>query len=422
MTAEQLDLAYRHDVEQGNRHLFKNKGEGWLLTFWFLLPILGQVTAAFFLLTAPFFRNRTGSFRDALVVFSVICAVYTLYIFGVSAAYGGMDEAIEPAGDALSLFLTVAVSTWVVRSQSRINPHHVYMACVLVLIIMFLLLAFFAVFMGQERPGLLMKNPLNLSPLLLVPIVFCTFWQFAPSKGWIILGVVAFVMGFASVATILEARGTTLVLAALLLTRLIWGIFDAANVRHSLRNGAFVLGILIAVLSFAFFNNSIGERFQAVTEAFELQENMTADGTDDAIMNATSDTSVNQRLAMLIAGWNAFKERPIFGYGGQNRFDAAVDYLPGSFAFQYSHLHNEFVTHAVAGGIPAVVLLTVILFFPVYVACRTPGESKNRMQIAAMFTLAFVGTAFFNNVLFNDISAFSLGLSYVFAVLVLESV
>lgn len=409
-------------MEQGNRHLFKNKGEGWLLTFWFLLPMLGQVTAAFFLLTAPIFRNRSGSLRAPLLVFSGICAVYTLYIFVVSAARGGIDEAIEPSGDALSLFLTVAVSTWVVRSQSRINPHHAYKACALVLIAVFLLLTCFAVFMGEERPGLLMKNPLNLSPLLLVPVVFCTFWQFAPSKGWIITGIVAFLMGLVSVAAILEARGTTLVLAALLLTRLIWGIFDAANVAHSLRNGAFVLSILIAALGLASMDNSIVKRFHAVAETFGIQNSMIVDGTDDAIMNVTSDTSVNQRLAMLIAGWNAFKERPIFGYGGQNRFDAAVDYLPVSFPFQYSHLHNDFVTHAVAGGIPAVFLLTVILFFPVYVAIRTPGESRNRLQIATMFTLAFAGTAFFNNVLFNDISAFSLGLSYVFAVLLLESV
>ena len=76
------------------------------------------------------------------------------------------------------------------------------------------------------------------------------------------------------------------------------------------------------------------------------------------------DQSFEQRAIMWQAGWTAFLEQPIWGYGIQNRFSATD--LP----FSYTHLHNSLLTHLVAGGLAGALLYTsLILFAPLTWAC-----------------------------------------------------
>ena len=71
------------------------------------------------------------------------------------------------------------------------------------------------------------------------------------------------------------------------------------------------------------------------------------------------DTSFEQRAIMWQAGWNAFLEQPIWGFGIQNRFTATDP------PFSYTHLHNSLLTHLVAGGLAGAFLYaSLILFAP----------------------------------------------------------
>jgi hypothetical protein len=132
---------------------------------------------------------------------------------------------------------------------------------------------------------------------------------------------------------------------------------------------------------------------------------------------AVPDGSIAQRLAMLEAGGQAFREAPWLGHGGQNRFAAARPYLPEGFP-DFSHLHNDFLTHAVAGGVPAVALLCLILAFPLLIALRAP--TRDRLHTALLFSGAFTGTALVNNVLFVDISAFAIAINYTVAIMLVS--
>jgi O-antigen ligase len=134
-------------------------------------------------------------------------------------------------------------------------------------------------------------------------------------------------------------------------------------------------------------------------------------------MPAVPDGSIAQRLAMLEAGGQAFREAPWLGHGGQNRFAAARPYLPEGFP-DFSHLHNDFLTHAVAGGVPAVALLCLILAFPLLIALRAPP--RDRLHTALLFSGAFTGPALVNNVLFVDISAFALAINYTVAIMLVS--
>ena len=87
------------------------------------------------------------------------------------------------------------------------------------------------------------------------------------------------------------------------------------------------------------------------------------------------DQSFEQRAIMWQAGWTAFLEQPIWGYG--IRTDCAVD-LP----FSYTHLHNSLLTHLVAGGLAGALLHTsLILFAPLTWACLRIARPANGIAL-----------------------------------------
>lgn len=58
------------------------------------------------------------------------------------------------------------------------------------------------------------------------------------------------------------------------------------------------------------------------------------------------------RIEMAASAWRAFLDRPVFGYGFDERMDAAFDYTtPGGPDITiHNHLHNDYVTHLVSYG------------------------------------------------------------------------
>jgi hypothetical protein len=451
---------------------FRNRGTGWLLGFWLMLPVLGHLTAPFYILSAPFCRDRSGPLRGPLVTFTVLCAVYVLYITFVSWRVSNGTEWVEPAGDAASLLLTAGLATWVLRGRASIDPGALYQGSVMMLCAVFVLAAIAVFGFGVSRPGLLMKNPLNLSPVLIVPALICTLYAYAPSWLWRSAGALAFFLAVLTLMLLLQARSSALVLVLLALLRVAWILLaEPAPPLQRSRDIAGILLPLVLALGVGALNPQVMQRFgtlaalpvtvQPATPSVPVEADTAppgrpsadtrpaekvstpdapAEGTSSDIapsddtpskaahaeppvqipVPATSDSSVNQRLAMLQAGWQAFRDAPWLGHGGQNRFAAARPYLPDDFE-DFSHLHNDLLTHAVAGGVPAVVLLCLILAFPLLQALRAAHRTHNNIQIALLFCGAFTGTALTNNVLFVDISAFALGLNYVTAMLLITA-
>jgi len=388
---------------------------------WCALPILGQLTAVVYVLLAPFIRNTGGALRKPLVAFTSICALYVLWIFWVSIRHGTPQEAIEPTGDAVSLLITAVLATWVLRGRNSVSMQILYKICTVSLLLVTAVLFLAQIGFGTDRPGLLMKNPLNLAPVLLVPAFICTFWSFASSKLWICAGTLSFALTFVVMAVVLEARSGVIVFLLVGCVRAAWILLGNETNRLS-RLGLITVSLLAVLGVFLSMDRDVASRFVAMGELISVPAELAEDSGHNSVLDRTSDHSLNQRVAMWVAGIRAFSEAPLWGHGGQNRFSAVSSYLPDDFPQDFSHLHNEFLTHAVAGGVPAIVLLFLIIGFPLFFAMRSPRTSSDGYQIATIFVTAFGGIAFFNNVLFNDISAFSLGLSYIVAILIIEAV
>ncbi|MEM6886668.1 MAG: O-antigen ligase family protein [Pseudomonadota bacterium] len=409
------------------RNPLKNSGETWALVFWCALPILGQLTAPFYVLSAFFGRNREGAYRSDLLAFSSLCLAYVGYVAFVSLRVGDWSAASEPIGDAASLAITVCLATWVLRFRQHIDMGLAYRAAASMLIAVFLLTVVTGYWLNQPRPELLMKNPLNLGPTLLMPLLICTFWSFARSIVWQAIGALALFLGTMTVSSVLEARGTLLVLAVVMVARLFWVVFSPRPKGTKFRDGLLIaVPLILAGMATVIFNDKL-ERL--APEAFGLQVVSPAQASGVIVPDQEqtfvagilpSDKSTNERLWMLQAGWKAFLDNPWLGYGAQNRFHGIRPYLPEGFP-TYSHLHNDFLTHAIAGGVPAVLFLVVLLGFPILVSLRALRRRGDAFQLAVLCSAAFTGTALVNNVLFVDISAFTLGLSYLVLLLMIEA-
>jgi len=126
------------------------------------------------------------------------------------------------------------------------------------------------------------------------------------------------------------------------------------------------------------------------------------------------DESILQRIIMYRAGFLAWLENPIFGYGLENRFSATIRYMPIEVNWRYSHLHNAFITHAVAGGVIALLSLTMVLISPIlslFNKCST--ASQDSIYFSAVIVISMFGSGASNLILFHDL------LGNFFAVLIL---
>lgn len=81
------------------------------------------------------------------------------------------------------------------------------------------------------------------------------------------------------------------------------------------------------------------------------------------------DLSVRMRLDMLIAGAKAILDSPLVGYGRQNVMAAASAFHPGE-PFTFTHLHNTFLTEAVASGIPGALAMAFYMASPIILTQR----------------------------------------------------
>lgn len=117
-----------------------------------------------------------------------------------------------------------------------------------------------------------------------------------------------------------------------------------------------------------------------------------------------SDNSINKRIDLNVSGFQAFLEKPLAGYGLQNTVNAANEASEKALGkktdYAFSHLHNEYLTYAVAGGIFILLQYLIIMSVPFLIG-------KNQMSFGFPFIviITFMAIALTNVVLAHDITA-----------------
>lgn len=254
------------------------------------------------------------------------------------------------------------------------------------------------------RLSLFVGNPLPFAgAFLTLGFVSLLGWQERPWASKVMAGV-ATILAILVVTFWSQSRGATLA-AIPLLGLALWYLRPS---RYIVIFAAAACVVVVAVG--AGFGSSLHTLTTALSRLFRGIAVLV--GEEPAM-----DSSTWQRLVMYRAGIAAWWESPVFGYGISQRFSAAVPYFPPEFTGRYSHLHNTFITHAVAGGVVGLVFLCAVLATPFAVnraTTRDPNaesttHKRDRQYFAWLIFLSLVGIGMSGLILNQDVSANFLG-------------
>jgi O-antigen ligase len=124
---------------------------------------------------------------------------------------------------------------------------------------------------------------------------------------------------------------------------------------------------------------------------------------------AEQDASVSIRLRMYRLGAEAAAASPWWGYGYQNRFEIVRSSMQG---MEFGHLHNGYLNHMVAGGLPGLVLFCWLLALPWLLIRRARSVNPCLRYMAMMIVIVMAGTAFSTAVLGHYVNSTFYGLLF----------
>lgn len=185
--------------------------------------------------------------------------------------------------------------------------------------------------------------------------------------------------------------------------------------------GAAALFAVFAVAATVVTVAATSERFQRLYEIRILEP------IEKLMAGEPGGQSISERALMLVSGWQMFWEKPLFGYGIQNTVPAIntiLEPLEGfEERFNYTHLHNDYLNHAVGGGVPLFVLFSMVLWVPVLIAVKLKPEFRDRAAIvffAVVLSAGYATTALTNVVLRNDLLATLFSAAFCFILVALQ--
>ena len=253
------------------------------------------------------------------------------------------------------------------------------------------------------RLSLLVGNPLPFAGALLgLGFVSLLGWE-ARRPLSRLLGVSSMLLAICVVALWSLSRGATL--AALPLLALALWYLRPSTV--GLASAAIVLAALAALTL------NVG----GLGDIAAASNNRLMQGLAALAGNASADASTWIRLQLYEAGLAAWRDSPILGHGVSQRFWAVLPHLPADFGHRFSHLHNTFVNHAVAGGLTGLAALFAVLLSPLALNHQSqprPGPDasawdRDRRYFAMLIILLSAGIGMSGVVLHHDVSANFLG-------------
>lgn len=310
--------------------------------------------------------------QPAMLVFLVAFSVLALTFLATAGAPADMRFVLN----FLALPLTPAV--YLVARERPLNDTSLVFVLALIGVAAGAILAIAGVtVLGISRAQGLFGGP-NLMPRIAIPLGFI-----AMAGALIVSGPLrrVFYLGpvFAIVIAMLAAsRGGALALAPLALIAA-----GTLALRRDTRRDLLGVGALtiLAIAAVWVFWPSESARLLS-----------TASSLSDALGGSLSqDFATAERQAMLAAGWTAFLDAPLIGYGWANLGTAAALADPAGFGHQAKQVflfHNDFFDFAIAGGVAGIAVYLLLLVAPVAGALAAARDGLKPMRIYGALVLS----------------------------------
>lgn len=217
----------------------------------------------------------------------------------------------------------------------------------------------------------------------------------------------ALILGILIVAFWNGSRGPLLLVAPLMFL-MFWYLIKNSKSENTWR--PLILGsIVIALIAISF----------VIMQSFgHPMLNSMVNGLKEVIYSGSgADESVNIRLTLYEGGFKAFISKPIFGYGISNLLESITQFFPKDVYFGYSHLHNMFLNHLIAGGLVGFPFFFMLATSPLFILWQKRDTiSINGVYLSFLIVIAIFGAGISNVLFFHDL------LSGFFSVLILIAV
>ena len=382
-----------------------------------LIPILGSLALGFILIAAIFLslsfiikKNRDStpaSFKIIGVIFISYFTYYAVQGFFYSSTF---SQHIHDIGKIFPILVIGILALLLKKNTFKINykmlslvaTSSIYLTSILALIFLFFPLD--VTILGQSfvsKTGVLDRLEMGTGNALPFATIFITF-SFLTCLGYEkksnlekVISFSALILGILVVGFWNGSRGPLLLIAPLTFL-MVWYLFKSGKAANSVR--PLILGsIVITFLVLCFI----------IMQSFghNTSKNM-INGLKELSLNGNHDASVNIRLVLYQAGFQAFFVSPIFGFGIGNLLEPLTQFLPKTGDFSYSHLHNMFLNHMIAGGLFGLPFLLMLTTSPLIILWQKRDTiSIDSIYLAVTIVIIICGAGMSNVLFFHDLLA-----------------
>lgn len=244
---------------------------------------------------------------------------------------------------------------------------------------------------GVYRPGLATGNANVVSGLLILQSGLCVagWWQAGRRERLLI--VVSVALGVLAVALSTGSRGALISGGAMVIAG---GMIIASRTKQ--------VG-LVAVVSMLSVAAVCGVLFggpRQVPMLSDLTKMISDPGFGDWV------TSDGMRMTMYKAALAAITDNPWIGVGMHQRFSGTLPYyaVPPPDYIDFTHVHNLILTHGVAGGLPAIAAILLVVAAPVVITLRSGTRDPGVLWVGIVLPTGFFALGLTETVLFQDLN------------------
>jgi O-antigen ligase len=388
-----------------------------LLAPFLLIPIFGSLALGFILSVAIFLSfyfiikknqdNTPAPFKTIGVIFISYFTYFAVQGYFYSSSF---SQHIHDIGKILPILVIGILALLLKTNTFKISYKMLSLVAVLSIYLTSVLALIFRYFppdviiLGEtftQKTGVMGRLEMGTGNALPFGTIFITF-TFLTCLGYErksilekIISFSALVLGVLMVGFWNASRGP-LLLAAPLTFLMLWYLFKNSKSKQTwlpLIQGLIVVTLLaISFLIMQNFNHS-------------MSKNM-VNGLKELTFSGNHDSSVNIRLTLYQAGYEAFFVKPIFGFGIGNLSEAATQFLPKTGKFGYSHLHNMFLNHVIAGGLVGLLFLFMLATSPLLILWQKRDIiSTNGIYLSFLIVITIFGAGMSNVLFFHDLLA-----------------
>ena len=387
-----------------------------LLVPFLLIPIFGSFALGFILSVAIFLSfyliikksrdNTPALFKTIGVIFISYFIYYAVHGFFYSSSF---SQHIHDIGKIFPILVIGILALLLKTNTFKISYKMLSSVAVLSIFltsVLALIWRFFppdVIILGQhfvQKTGLLGRlemgtgNPIPFATIF-ITISFLTCLGY-DKKSMLekIISFSALVLGILIVAFWNLSRGPLLLIAPLTFL-MFWYLFKNSIAEKTWR--PLILGsFVIALLGISFFiMKNVGHN---------MSTNM-VNGLKELTSSGTHDRSVEIRLNLYLAGFDAFFVNPIFGYGIGNLNETQHQFLSETQP-KYSHFHNIFLNHVIAGGLVGLPFLLMLATSPLLILWQKRDIiSINGIYLSFLIVIVIFGAGMSNVHFFHDLLA-----------------